>query len=73
MLTSRALDDALRLSEDRASCAECIDIFPGLVARLVRVDTRHTAGRVRECLWQALDSAKVHLESQRDDERIVFE
>ena len=73
MLTSRALDDALRLSEDRASRAECINIFPGLVARLVRVDTGHAAGRVRECLGQTLDRAKVHLESHRDDERIIFE
>ena len=72
VLTSRALDDALRLGEDRASCAECIDIPPGLVARLVRVDTRHSAGRVRKCLGQALDRAKVHLESRRDDERIIF-
>ena len=42
-LTSRTLDDALWLGEDRASRAECFDIFPGLVARLVRVDTRHAA------------------------------
>jgi hypothetical protein len=73
MLTSRALDYALRLGEDRASCTKCIDIFPGLVARLVRVDTRYTAGRVRECLGQALDRAEVHLKSHRDDERIIFE
>jgi len=73
MLTSGALDDALRLGEDGASRAECIDILPGLVARLVRVDTRHAAGRVRECLGQALDRAKVHLKSHRDNERIIFE
>ena len=72
VLTSRALDDALGLGEDRASCAECIDIHPSLVARLVRVDTRHSAGRVRKCLGQTLNSAKVHLESRRDDERIIF-
>jgi hypothetical protein len=73
MLTSRTLDDTLRLGEDRAPRAKCINIFPGLVARLVRVDTRHAAGRVCECLGQTLDRAKVYLESQRDDERIIFE
>jgi hypothetical protein len=72
VLTSRALDDALRLGEDRASCAERIDILPSLVARLVRIDTRHAAGRVRECLGQALNRAKVYLESHRDDECIIF-
>lgn len=72
MLTSRALDDALRLCEDRASRAECIDILPSFVARLVRVDTRYAARRVRKCLGQALDRAKLHLEPHRDDKRIVF-
>jgi len=73
ILTSGTLDDALRLSENRASRAECIDIVPGLVARLVRVDAGYAAGRVRERLGQALDRTKVHLESRRDDERVVRE
>ena len=73
MLTSRTLDDALRLGKDRTSRAERIDVFPGLVARLVRIDTRHAAGRVRECLGQTLDRAEVHLESHRNNERIIFE
>ena len=59
------------LGEDRTSRTEGFDILPGLVASLVRVDTRHTAGRVRERLGQTLDRAKVHLESHRDDERVV--
>jgi len=42
--------DALRLSENRASRAECIDIVPGLVARLVRVDARYAAGRSASAL-----------------------
>ena len=61
------------LGEDRASGAECIDIFPGLVACLVRVDTRHAAGRVRERLGQALNRVKVHLEPRRDDKCVVCE
>jgi len=46
---------------------------PGLVARLVRIDARYAAGRVRERLGQALDRTKVHLEPHRDDERVVRE
>jgi hypothetical protein len=72
-LTSRTLNDALRLGKDRASRAECVDILPCLIASLVRVDTRHAAGRVRERLGQTFNRAKVHLESHRDDERIVGE
>jgi len=73
ILTSGALDDALRLREDRASRPKRVDVLPDLVARLVRVDTRHTAGRVRERLGQALDRTKVHLEPGRDDEGVVRE
>ena len=47
--------------------------MPGLVARLVRIDARYAAGRVRERLGQALDRTIVHLESHRDDERVVRE
>ena len=47
--------------------------MPGLVARLVRVDARYAAGRVRERLPKALDRTKVHLESRRDNERVVGE
>jgi hypothetical protein len=73
ILTSCTLDDALRLGEDCASGAERVDIFPDLVTGLVRVDTRHAAGRVCEGLGKTLDRAKVHLESRRDDERVVRE
>lgn len=47
--------------------------MPDLVARLVRVDARYAARRVCERLGQALDRTKVHLESRRDDERVVRE
>ena len=71
--TSRTLDDALRLGEDRSSRAERVDILPYFVASLVRVDTRHATGRVRERLGQTFNRAKVHLESHRDHERVVGE
>ena len=72
-LTSSALDHALRLGEDRATRAERVDVLPDLVARLVRVDARHAARRVRKRLGQALDRAEIHLQPHRDDERVVRE
>jgi hypothetical protein len=61
----------LRLRENCASRAQRIDVFPDLVARLIRVYARHAARRIRKRLRQALDRAKVHLEPQCDDERVV--
>ena len=61
------------LGEDRATCAERIDVLPDLVARLVRIDTRHAARRICERLGQSLDRTEIHLQPHRDDERIVRE
>jgi hypothetical protein len=72
-LTSGALDHALRLGEDRTTRAERVDVLPGLVARLVRVDARHATRRIRERLGQALDRTEIHLQTHRNDERVVRE
>jgi hypothetical protein len=69
--STSALDNTSRLSEDRGTLLERLDVLPDLLSRVGRVDGGNRAVGVGETLGKTLDTVKVDLETGSDDEEIV--